>query len=111
MSGKALGALLWLGASLLALVMGITRLQLLAKPTLVLTIFFAASFFVPVELVIARGQSFGISWVRCEVVGLRSYIEQPKSADDTTYVIVRGCVSRTGVEPSRVVKICIPKRK
>ena len=111
MSGKAIGALLWLGASLLALVMSITRLQALAEPTLVLTILFAASFFIPVEVVIARDQSFGIGWARCELVDLHSYFRRSKAADEKTYVIVRGCMSPTGIEPSYVVKVSIPQKK
>jgi hypothetical protein len=111
MSGKALGAALWLGAALLALAMGVTRLEVLVKPTLALVVLFAASFLIPVELVVVRGQSFGIGWARCEVVGLRSYNEHPNPSDETTYVIVRGCVSHFGVEPSREVKICVPETK
>ena len=111
MSGKALGALFWLAAAILALAMGITNLQILAKPTLVLTLLFAASFAIPVEVVVVRGQSFGISWRRCEVVGVRSYIRNPTPPDPMTHVIVRGCVTPHGVEPSRVVRICLPERK
>jgi len=110
MSGKALGAFLWLGASVLAFVMGVTRFQALAKPTLILMLLFAATFVIPVELVLARGRPYGISWARCEVVGLRSYIDRPISSDDTTHVIVRGCVPLLGIEPSRVVKISVPSR-
>jgi hypothetical protein len=111
MSGKALGAVLWLGAALLALAMGITRLQVFIKPTLALVVLFAASFLIPVEIVVVRGQSFGIGWACCEVVGPWSYIEHPKPPDETTYVMVRGCVSHFGVEPSRVVKISLPEKK
>ena len=90
--------------------MGITRLQILAKPTLVLTLLFGASFFVPVDVVVARGRLCGISWVRCEVVGHRPTFYPAKSLDETTYVIVRGCVPLIGIEPLRVVKISIPDR-
>jgi hypothetical protein len=110
MSGKTLGTLLWIGASVLALVMTITRVQVFAKPTLVLMLLFVASFFVPVEIVVARSQSLDISWVHCEVVGLRSRIEQHKP-DETTHVIVRGCVPLLGVEPLRVVRISVPEKK
>ncbi len=111
MSGKALGVLLWLVASAVALGMGMTRWQVLAKPTLALTLLFAVSFFVPVELVVARGHRVGINWSRCEVVGIWSYIDRPKEADQKTYVIIRGCCPILGVEPSGVVKISIPERK
>jgi hypothetical protein len=111
MSGKTLGGLFWLGAAFLSLAMGITRLQVLAKPSLILMLLFAASFFIPVEVVVARGQTFYISWRPCKVMGQRSYNAHPIPLDGRTHVIVRGCCAPIGVEPSRVVKVCIPERK
>ena len=110
MSGKVWGTLLWFGASVLALMMGITRLKVLARPTVVLTFLFATSFFIPIEVVLARGQAFQIRWMHCEVVSLQTSIEHTVAADETTHIIVRGCVPLLGVEPSRVVRIAIPER-
>src|SRR5262245_49684337 len=86
MSGKALGALLWLGAALLVLTMGITRLQIFAKPALAVGVLFMASFFLPVEIVVARSASFGIGWSRCEVVSTKAYLENPKPLHPKSYV-------------------------
>src|SRR5262245_60769890 len=106
MSGKTLGMLIWIGASTTSLLMGITRLRILGKATVVLASLFAASFFAPIEVVFAQEQSPGINWMRCEVIGTRDRL---KSSSHTTFVICRGCTELLGIEPSHVVKISVPQ--
>ncbi len=108
MSGKACGVILWFVASILALAWVLTRISALAAPALGLHLLFAASFFVPVDVALIREQPFRISWVRCEVVGMRFSLEPARIAPVADFVIVRGCCPILGVEPSRVLKVCIP---
>ena len=108
MSGKALGLVLFLAASVTILAMAITRLEVLVKVALVLTVLFGASFLVPVEIAVERGHGFGVHWVPCLwVSGFSSVIKQTTGPDEP-YVIVRGCIPILGVEPTRVVKVNIP---
>jgi energy-coupling factor transporter transmembrane protein EcfT len=110
-SGNALGALLWLGASFLGLMIGITRLLAFAKPMVALIVLFVASFFIPVEVVVARGEPLAVRWMPCEVVYERAHPVPLEAPDEKKYHVVRGCNMPFGVEPTHVVKISIPKGK
>jgi hypothetical protein len=110
-SGKALGALLWLGASFLGLMMVITRLQAFAKPTVVLMVLFVASFFIPVEVVVARGEPLAVRWLPCDVIYERAHPVPSTAPDEKNYHMVQGCNEPIGVKPRRVVKISIPGAK
>ncbi len=101
---KTVTLVAYVGFSALLLLFTTSRLQVLLVPVALSFVMLVASFFTPVEIALTRNKPFRVSWMRCTVVGSRT-ADRPVA---TEYVIYRGCCQINGVEPVRVLKICIP---
>jgi hypothetical protein len=103
-SEKTLTLLAYFGFCAVALSFAITRRKILVTPLAFSFLMLVASFVIPVEIALVRNKPFGVSWVRCTVIGSMDRIP----AAGPEYVIERGCTGMYFVEPVRVVKVCIP---